>query len=131
MAEKKLEGVGIAHIKATYNNTIVHITDMAGNTVSLVSGGGVTKHDRLKANPTVAMFVAKKAAEKAKDQGIKAIYVRVSGKGGLLAPSPGPGANAAIKSLAREGLKILNIIDVTPTPRGGPKVKGGKRGRRV
>ena len=129
--EKRLEGTGIAHIKATYNNTIVHITDMSGNTIASVSGGEVTKQDRLKANPTVAMFVAKRAAEKARDNGIRAIYVRISGKGGKLAPSPGPGANAAIKSLARGGLKILNITDVTPIPRGGPKVKGGRRGRRV
>jgi len=131
MAERKLSGTGIAYIKATYNNTIVHITDMAGTTIALISGGETTKQDRLKANPTVAMFVAKRAAEKAKDQGINAVYVRVSGKGGKLSPSPGPGANAAIKSLSRQGLKILNITDVTPIPRGGPKPKGGKRGRRV
>jgi small subunit ribosomal protein S11 len=129
--EKKLEGTGVAHIFATYNNVMVHITDMAGNTISMVSGGEVTKHDRLKGNPTVAMFVAKKSAEKAREFGIKAVYVEVSGKGGILSPTPGPGANAAIKSLAREGLKILNITDVTPMPRGGPKPKGGKRGRRV
>ncbi len=129
--ERKLTGCGIAYIKATYNNTIVHITDMAGTTIAKVSGGEVTKHARLKANPTVAMFVAKRAAEKAKDKGIRALYIRISGKGGILAPNPGPGANAAIKSLSREGLKILNITDLTPTPRGGPKPKGGKRGRRV
>jgi small subunit ribosomal protein S11 len=129
--EKKLEGIGIAHIFATYNNVIIQITDMAGSTISTVSGGEVTKHDRLKGNPTVAMFVAKRAAEKAKENGIKAVYVKVSGKGGILSPTPGPGANASIKSLAREGLKILNITDITPTPRGGPKPKGGKRGRRV
>jgi small subunit ribosomal protein S11 len=131
MSEKKFEGIGIAHIKATFNNTIVHLTDMAGSTLAIVSGGEVTKHDRLKANPTIAMFIAKKAAEKAKEHGITAVYVSVSGKGGKLAPTPGPGANAAIKSLSREGLKILSITDVTPTPRGGPKAKGGKRGRRV
>jgi len=131
MSEKKFENVGIVYIKATYNNTHVHICDMAGNTIAQFSGGEVTKHDRLKANPTVAMFVAKKAAEKAKDLGIRAVFVRVKGKGGILAPTPGPGANAAIKSLGREGIKILNITDTTPTPRGGPKPKGGKRGRRV
>jgi small subunit ribosomal protein S11 len=131
MPEKKLSGSGIAYIYATYNNTLVHITDLAGNTIAKVSGGQVTKHSRLKANPTVAMFVAKRAAEQAKDQGIRAIFIYISGKGGKLAPNPGPGANAAIKSLAREGLKILNITDTTPIPRGGPKVKGGKRGRRV
>ncbi len=131
MTERKLEGSGIVYIYATYNNTIVHITDMAGNTVSRVSGGQVTKHSRLKANPTVAMFVAKKAAAQAKDFGIKSIFIYVSGRGGKLAPNPGPGANAAIKSLAREKLKILNITDTTPIPRGGPKPKGGRRGRRV
>jgi len=129
--EKKLEGTGIVYIKATYNNTIVHINDMSGNTIAIVSGGEVTKQDRLKANPTIAMFVAKRAAEKAKEQGIRAVYVRISGKGGILSPSPGPGANSAIKSLSRSGLKILNIMDTTPIPRGGPKQKGGKRGRRV
>ena len=131
MENKRLEGTGIAYVKATYNNTIVHITDMAGNTVSRFGGGQVTKHDRLKANPTVAMFVAKRAAEKAKELGIYAVYVRVAGKGGVLSPNPGPGANAVIKSLSREGLKILNIADTTPLPRGGPKPKGGRRGRRV
>ena len=129
--EKKFEGVGIAYIKATFNNTTVHITDLSGNTIASFTGGEVTKQSRLKANPTVAMFVAKKAAEKAKDLGIRSVFVIVKGKGGKLAPTPGPGANAAIKSLGREGLKVLNIIDTTPIPRGGPKPKGGKRGRRV
>lgn len=131
MTEKKITGTGIAWINATFNNTIVHITDLAGNTLAIVSGGEVTKQDRLKANPTVAMFVAKRAAEKAKEHGINSVYVYLKGKGGPLAPTPGPGANAAVKSLAREGLKILNITDITPIPRGGPKPKGGKRGRRV
>lgn len=131
MTEKRISKIGIAHVKATYNNTIVHLTDLSGNTLAIVSGGEVTKHSRLKANPTIAMFVAKRVAEKAKEYGIDSVYVHISGKGGVLAPTPGPGANAAVKSLAREGLKILNITDVTPSPRGGPKPKGGKRGRRV
>ena len=129
--ENNFEMVGIVYIKATFNNTIAHLTDLAGSTITIVSGGEVTKQSRLKANPTIAMFVAKKIAEKAKELGIRQVFVRVRGKGGKLAPSPGPGANAAIKSLEREGIKILNITDVTPVPRGGPKVKGGKRGRRV
>lgn len=131
MSENKFEMTGIVYIKATFNNTIAHLTDLAGNTITIVSGGEVTKQSRLKANPTIAMFVAKKVAEKAKELNIRQVFIRVRGKGGKLAPSPGPGANAAVKSLEREGIKILNIIDVTPSPRGGPKVKGGKRGRRV
>ena len=126
---KKIEYTGIAYIYTSFNNTIVHITDLSGNTLARVSGGMITKQDRLKANPTVAMFTAKRAAEKAKEAGIKSIYVRIKAKTG--APAPGPGAHAAVKSLSREGLHIINIIDTTSIPRGGPKAKGGKRGRRV
>jgi len=128
--KRKVEGkTGIAYIYSSYNNTIVHITDLSGTTISQVSGGRVTKHSRLKATPTVAMFVAKRAAEIARDQGIDSLYVRVRAK--TRAPSLGPGAHAAIKSLSREGMKIINILDTTRVPRGGPKAKGGKRGRRV
>ena len=127
--KKKKEKIGIAHIYTSFNNTILHITDMAGNTITKVSGGMTTTHDRLKANPTVAMFVAKKAAEEAKEAGITSLYVRIRAKTG--SPAPGPGAHAAVKSLSREKLKIISIADTTKVPRGGPKKKGGKRGRRV
>ena len=123
------EKVGIAHIYSTYNNTHIHITDMAGHTICQISGGKTTKHSRLKATPTVAMFSAKRAAEIAKEQGINSLYVKVKSK--ARATSAGPGSHAAIKSLSKNGLRILNILDVIPIPRGGPKVKGGKRGRRV
>jgi small subunit ribosomal protein S11 len=127
--ERKKERIGIAYIYTSFNNTILHITDMAGNTISRVTGGMTTKHDRLKANPTIAMFVAKQAAEKAKDQGITSLYVRIKAKTG--SPAPGPGAHAAVKSLSREGLRIISISDTTKTPRGGPKEPHGRRGRRV
>ncbi|MEM1577690.1 MAG: 30S ribosomal protein S11 [Candidatus Pacearchaeota archaeon] len=129
MSEKEIPG--IAYIYSTNNNTIVHITDLSGYTLARVSGGMVTKHDRLKANPTVALFVAKYAGEKAKEFGINALYVRVRGRGGKINPMPGPGARSAIKSLAKLGFKILSVVDVTSFPRGGPKPKGGRRGRRV
>jgi len=127
MSEKALQG--IVYIYSTFNNTIMHLTDMSGTTLAQVSGGKVTKHSRLKATPTVAMFGAKRIAEAAKELGIDSVYIRVSSKAG--ATAPGPGSHAAVKSLAREGLKIINILDTTPIPRGGPKPKGGKRGRRV
>jgi small subunit ribosomal protein S11 len=125
----KPDVTGIAYIFTSFNNTIVHITDLSGNTVSRISGGQVTKQDRLKANPTVAMFVAKRAAEIAKEAGITSLYIRIKAKTG--SPAPGPGAHAAVKSLSKEGLKIISIIDSTRVARGGPKAKGGKRGRRV
>jgi len=120
---------GIVYIHSTYNNTIIHVTDMANNTIAQISGGKVTKHSRLKATPTVAMFAAKRAAEIAKEAGINAVYVRIKSSPG--SATSGPGAHAAVKSLDREGLKILNILDTTALPRGGPKPAGGKRGRRV
>ena len=128
-AEVKEERSGIAYIYSSYNNTLVHITDLAGNTISRVSGGMVTKHSRLKANPTNAMFVAKRAAERARDIGINALYVRMRAK--TRSPGIGPGAHAAVKTLGKEGFRIINILETTRVPRGGPKKKGGKRGRRV
>ena len=129
MSKEDKENTGIAYIYTSFNNTIVHITDLIGNTISRVSGGQVTKHDRLKANPTIAMFVAKKAAETAKDAGINSLYVRIKAQTGNT--SPGPGAHSAVKSLSKEGMKIISIVDTTKIPRGGPKAKGGRRGRRV
>lgn len=125
----KDEKAGIAYIFSSFNNTIVHITDLAGNTISRVSGGMVTKQSRLKANPTTAMFVAKRAAERVKDVGITSLYVRTRAKTG--SPGMGPGTHAAVKTLSKEGLRIISIVDTTRVPRGGPKKKGGRRGRRV
>jgi small subunit ribosomal protein S11 len=125
---KKKEVEAVVNIYTSFNNTIVHVTDMSGKTISKVTGGMVTKHGRLKANPTIAMFIAKRIAENIKDLGVKSLYVRVRAKTGN--PAPGPGVHAIIKSLSRSGFKVLNILDVTRIPRGGPKKKGGRRGRR-
>jgi ribosomal protein S11 len=119
----------IVNIYTSFNNTIVHVTDMSGKTIAKVTGGMVTKHSRLKANPTIAMFIAKRVSETMKEAGIGLLYVKIRAKTGN--PAPGPGTNAIIKSLSREGFKILNILETTRVPRGGPKVKGGRRGRRV
>jgi len=126
--KKKKESEGVVNIYTSFNNTIVHVTDMAGQTLIKITGGMVTKHDRLKANPTIAMFIAKRIAEDLKEKGVKSLYVRIRAKTGN--PAPGPGAHAIIKSLSREGFKILNILDTTKSARGGPKKKGGRRGRR-
>lgn len=127
--KKKKEVEAILNIYASFNNTLVHVTDMSGKTLAKVTGGMVTKHDRLKANPTIAMFIAKRISENIKDLGVKSLYVRIRAK--TRNPAPGPGAHAITKSLSREGFKILNILDTTRMPRGGPKKKGGRRGRRV
>lgn len=134
MQEKKVEKKGGRELEAalsiytSFNNTIAHVTDMSGRTIAKVTGGMVTKHGRLKANPTIAIFIAKRIAETLNELGIKSLYVRIRSK--TDSPALGPGAHAIIKSLTREGFKILNILDTTRFPRGGPKKKGGRRGRR-
>lgn len=125
----KEEKVGIVYIYSSFNNTIAHVTDLEGNTIARVSGGQVTKHDRLKANPTVAMFIAKKIKDLIKDYNITSLYIRMRGQ--TNSPGMGLGANAIVKTLTKEGFKILSITDTTRIPRGGPKKKGGRRGRRV
>jgi len=129
-AEKKPEEkAAIAYIFSSPNNTMIHITDMAGNTLSRITGGMVTKHSRLKADPTIAMFAAKRAAERIRDLGITGLYIRTRAK--TNSPGLGSGAHAAVKTLGKEGFRIISILDTTRVPRGGPKKKGGKRGRRV
>ena len=126
--KEKGKAEAVVNIYTSFNNTLVHVTDMSGKTLSKVTGGMVTKHGRLKANPTIAMFIAKRVSEQLKELGIGNLYFRIRAK--TRNPAPGPGANAIIKSLSREGFKVLNILDTTRFPRGGPKKKGGRRGRR-
>jgi len=127
------EKLGIAHIYASYNNTIIHITDLTGSeTLGFSSGGQMVKADRLESSPTAAMQAAKKAAAEAQEKGVTKIYIKVRAQGGQNgARYPGPGAQPAIRALTRSGMKIMGIEDVTPIPYGGCRKKGGKRGRRV
>ncbi len=124
---------GVAHIYSSYNNTIIHITDITGTeTIALSSGGQVVKSDRLESSPTAAMVAAKRAGEIALDKGINALHVKIRAPGGHNGPmNPGPGAQAAVRALSRMGLRIGIIQDVTPIPHDGCRKKGGKRGRRV
>lgn len=123
---------GVAHIFASFNNTIVHITDLTGaETVSQVSGGMIVKSDREESSPYAAMQAAMRAAEEAKDKGFVGVHIKVRAPGGSKARSPGPGAQAAIRALARAGLRIGRIEDVTPIPHDGTRKKGGRRGRRL
>ena len=127
--KEKKDRVAILNIYTTFNNTIMNLTDMSGNSIAKFSGGQSTNQDRLKANPTVAMFISQKIAEEARDNGITGFYVKIRARTGQA--NPGPGSHAAIKSLTRAGFRILSIMDTTRMARGGPKKKGGRRGRRV
>ncbi len=127
--EKGRDLEAVINIYTSFNNTIAHVTDMSGRTIAKITGGMITKHGRLKANPTIAIFIAKRIAETLNEQGIRSLYIRIRAK--TRSPALGPGAHAIVKSLTRDGFKILNILDTTRFPRGGPKKKGGRRGRRV
>ena len=133
LAQGKAIKWAVCHIYSSYNNTIIHITDMTGReTISRSSGGQVVKQHRLESSPTAAMMAAKKAAEQAIEKGITGIHVRIKAPGGQNGPNtPGPGAQAAVRALSRMGLRIGMIEEVTPIPHDGCRKKGGKRGRRV
>lgn len=124
---------GVAHIYTSYNNTIIHITDMTGTeTICRASGGMVVKAHRMESSPTAAMMAAKKAADAAFEKGITGIHVKIKAPGGHNGPNnPGPGAQAAVRALSRVGMRIGLIEDVTPLPHDSCRKKGGRRGRRV
>jgi len=129
---KKPERWGVVHIYSSYNNTIVHITDISGaETIARTSGGMFVKADRMESSAYAAMRAASAAAGVAKDKGIKAIHIKVRAPGGSGPRTPGAGAQAAIRALARSGFRIGRIEEVTPVPHDGTRRPGGRRGRRV
>ena len=123
---------GIAHIYSSYNNTIIHMTDLTGGeTVAISSGGIHVNADRYESSPFAAMKAANAVVESARTKGFTGFHIRVRAVGGVGSRVPGPGAQAAIRALARGGFKIGRIDDVTPIPHDTTRKKGGKRGRRV
>ena len=123
---------GVAHIFASYNNIIITVTDLTGaETLTKCSGGMVVKAAKDEASPYAAMRAAERVADIAKSKGVDGVHVKVRAPGGNKSASPGPGAQAAIRALARAGMRIGRIEDVTPIPHDGTKKKGGRRGRRV
>ncbi len=129
---KKSERWAVVHIYSSYNNTFVHVTDISGaETIARASGGMFVKADRLESSPYAAMRAAAHAATVARDRGINAIHIKVRAPGGSGARTPGAGAQAAIRALARAGFRIGRIEEVTPVPHDGTRRKGGRRGRRI
>jgi len=131
IVEKK-ERWGIAHIYSTTNNIIIHITDITGaETIARFSGGMMTDKDRDEGRPFPAMLAARRAAEEALAKGLTGVHIKVRARGSQYSKSPGPGAQPAIRALARAGLRIGIIEDVTPIVHGTLRKSGGRRGRRV
>ncbi len=109
--EKKNIDRGVAHIKSTFNNTLVTITDVNGNALSWASAGGVGFKGSRKSTPFAAQLAAERAAKEAMEHGLKEVEVMVKG--------PGAGREAAIRSLQAAGLEVNMIKDVTPIPHNG------------
>lgn len=122
----------VANIFASFNNTIITVTDLTGaETLAKSSGGMMTKTQREESSPYIAMQMASALAEQLKAKGITGLHIRVRAPGGNRQRSPGPGAQAAIRAFLRAGIKVGRIEEATPIPRNGTKPPGGRRGRRV
>ncbi|MCE2508371.1 MAG: 30S ribosomal protein S11 [Nitrosopumilaceae archaeon] len=144
VAQEKPEKWGIAHIFSSFNNTIIHLTDLTGaETIAISSGGMHSNADRYESSPFAAMKAANAVVEVARSRGFTGFHIRVRAVGGVGSRVPGPGAQAAIRALARatsnkeedesagSTFRIGRIDDVTPIPHDTTRKKGGKRGRRV
>ncbi|MBM3285281.1 MAG: 30S ribosomal protein S11 [Candidatus Aminicenantes bacterium] len=112
-------GFGVAHIQATFNNTIITITDHDGNTICWASSGTAGFKGARKGTPFAAQLASKEASTKARDLGVKYVDVRVSG--------PGSGRESAIRALQSAGLEIKSIRDITPIPHNGCRVPRRRR----
>ena len=122
----------VCHLFASFNDTFIHVTDLSGReTYARVTGGMKVKSDREESSPYAAMMASADVFTRLKALGVNAIHIKVRGRGGIDAKTPGPGAQAAIRALARLGLRIGRIEDVTPIPTDCTRKKGGRRGRRL
>ena len=122
----------VAHVYSSKNDTIITLTDISGSeTIAVGSGGMMVNADSQEGSPYAAMQAAYKVASEAKDKGITNINIEIRAPGGHNSKTPGPGAHAVVRVLARSGLRVNKIEDVTPIPTDTTRRPGGKRGRRV
>jgi small subunit ribosomal protein S11 len=108
---KRVVTDAIVHVQASFNNTVVTITDRQGNALSWATAGGAGFRGSRKSTPFAAQVAAEKAGRVAQEYGVKTLEVRIKG--------PGPGRESAVRSLNALGMKVTNIIDVTPIPHNG------------
>ena len=118
--ERKNVTNGVVHIKSSFNNTIVSITDVSGNVISWASSGGVGFKGSRKSTPFAAQMAAEKAARAAMEHGLKRVEVQVKG--------PGSGRDTAVRSIQNTGIEVTSIKDVTPVPHNGCRQPKRRRG---
>ena len=124
--------IAIVHVYSSKNDTIITATDQSGaETLAWASGGMMVKSDREEGKPYAAMQAAIKVVGTLKNKGINTLHIRIRAPGGSGSKSPGAGAQAVVRAMARSGVRIGRIDDVTPVPTDSMKRKGGRRGRRV
>ncbi|KAI3853405.1 hypothetical protein MKW92_017412 [Papaver armeniacum] len=117
---------GVAHIFASFNDTFIHVTDLSGReTLVRITGGMKVKADRDESSPYAAMLAAQD------ELGVTALHIKLRATGGNKTKTPGPGAQSALRALARSGMRVGRIEDVTPIPTDSTRRKGGRRGRRL
>jgi small subunit ribosomal protein S11 len=128
----KPERWAVAHVYSSKNDTIITLTDMSGaETIAVGSGGMMVNADSQEGSSYAAMQAAYKVAATAKEKGVTNINIFIRAPGGHDSKTPGPGAQAVVRVLARSGLRVNRIEDVTPIPTDTTKRRGGRRGRRV
>ena len=123
---------GVAHVYSTFNDTFVHVTDLSGReTFVKITGGMMVKAPCDEGSAYAAMLASKDVATRCLECGVTALHIKVRARGGPLTKSPGPGAQPTFRTLARNGMKIGRIEDVTRVPTDSTRRKAGRRGRRL
>jgi len=118
--DRKNISVGVVHIKSSFNNTIVSITDPQGNVISWASSGGVGFKGSRKSTPFAAQLAAERAANAAQEHGLRRVEIQVKG--------PGSGRDTAVRAIQNTGLEVSSIKDVTPVPHNGCRQPKRRRG---
>jgi small subunit ribosomal protein S11 len=118
--DRKNVSSGVVHIKSSFNNTIVTITDTAGNVISWASSGAVGFKGSRKSTPYAAQQAAERAANAAMEHGLRRVEVQVKG--------PGSGRDTAVRSIQNTGIEVVSIKDVTPVPHNGCRQPKRRRG---
>ncbi len=130
--KKKPGKLAVIHVYSSKNDTIITATDISGaETLSWASGGMMVKSSREEGKPYAAMQAAQKVVADLREKGVDAVHIKIRAPGGNGSKTPGGGAQAVVRAVARTKVRVRRIEDVTPIPTDSMKRKGGRRGRRV
>ncbi len=130
--KKKPGKLAIVHVYSSKNDTIITATDISGaETLAWASGGMMVKSSREEGKPYAAMQAAQKVVGELKEKGVDTVHIKIRAPGGNGSKTPGGGAQAVVRTIARMKVRVGRIEDVTPIPTDSMKRKGGRRGRRV